>query len=143
MKKLLVLLSTVVVLPTFAFAVGAGDGLSGFLGTISGLFGNIYALLLTAAVLAFMYGLLMFIFKPGEGDKGKKHKDVMIWAIVAIFLMVSVWGIVRVLQNTFFTTGDVNSAVNLPTLPGVNSSSRTNTNTNMSKIEAAKVLIGL
>ncbi|MCK5589181.1 MAG: hypothetical protein KAI16_02625 [Candidatus Pacebacteria bacterium] len=114
MKKLLVLLSTVMILPTFVLAA---TDLSSFLGTISGLFGNIYALLLTAAVLAFMYGLLMFIFKPGEGDKGKKHKDVMIWAIVALFLMVSVWGIVRMLQNTFFTSGDVGTAVSLPPLP--------------------------
>jgi len=56
-----------------------------------------------AAFTAFMYGLFMYILDRvndktgGEGEK--KAKEFMLWSIVALFVMVSVWGIVRMFQS--------------------------------------------
>jgi hypothetical protein len=48
-----------------------------------------------AALLVFFFGLIGFI--RNGADENKKY---MIWGIVALFVMVSVWGLVRFLQNT-------------------------------------------
>jgi hypothetical protein len=49
----------------------------------------------TAAVVAFFFFVVKFIFKGGEeGEARKKALSGMGWSILAIFLMVSIWGII-------------------------------------------------
>lgn len=38
------------------------------------------------------------------GNEGKREEDIkmLIWGIVVLFVMVSVWGLVNILKNTFF-----------------------------------------
>ncbi|MDP3988656.1 MAG: hypothetical protein Q8P93_00240 [bacterium] len=58
-------------------------------------------LLLAAAVLFFLYGVASYV---GAGEKAEKRTEsiqFMGWGIVAIFVMVSVWGLVSVVQKTF------------------------------------------
>jgi len=42
----------------------------------------------------------------------------MIWSITALFLMVSVWGIINIVQSTFIDDGDLNIQ-HTPKLPGI------------------------
>lgn len=61
------------------------------------------ALLLIFALgfLLFVYGLVEFLWKiNGEGDtkEGKQH---MIWGIVGMLIMISVYGILDIIDNTF------------------------------------------
>jgi hypothetical protein len=61
-----------------------------------------------AILVVFSFGLLMFVFglveflytlsKGGNVDKGRDH---MLWGVVGMFIMVSVFGIIRLLSNTF------------------------------------------
>lgn len=66
------------------------------------------------ALLFFFWGLAKYILGgPGSDDKGA-GRNMMIWGIIALFVMVSVWGLVRVLSNTFgIGTGGS------PAIPGV------------------------
>ena len=70
--------------------------------------------------LLFTYGLVEFLWKiNGEGDtaEGKKH---MVWGIVGMLIMISVYGILDLIDNTFgldFSNPDV-SRMNNITLPG-------------------------
>jgi len=76
-------------------------------GLISGLTDNVVLKLTiffgAAAFTAFMYGLFMYILDRvndktgGEGEK--KAKEFMLWSMVALFVMVSVWGIVKMFQG--------------------------------------------
>ena len=63
----------------------------------------IIILLFVLAALLFFFGLAKFILNIGSGsDEGKKEgKQHMLWGIIGIFIMVSVYGILRVLTNTF------------------------------------------
>ncbi|MEK7499776.1 MAG: hypothetical protein AAB649_04185 [Patescibacteria group bacterium] len=57
-------------------------------------------LLFTAGFLVFVYGLVVFLWhlKDGTGhDEGVNH---MLWGIIGMFIMVSVWGIIALLVNT-------------------------------------------
>ena len=54
-----------------------------------------------AGFFLFVLGLVQFIMnldKGGEHEEGKKH---MLWGIVGMFIMASVYGIIALLDNTF------------------------------------------
>lgn len=54
---------------------------------------------ITIAVLFFFWGLIEYI-KGGPEDKDK-GKFYMIWAVIALFVMVSIFGIIGLIGNTF------------------------------------------
>jgi hypothetical protein len=64
----------------------------------------------------FLYGLVEFLWKlNGEGDtkEGKQH---MLWGIVGMLIMVSVYGIINVIDSTFnlnFSNPDVSRMNNI------------------------------
>jgi hypothetical protein len=63
-----------------------------------------------AALLFFFWGLAMFITRSGDPKAKDEAKSRMIWGIVALFVMVSVWGIVGFIQRNLglpVTTGSV------------------------------------
>lgn len=66
------------------------------------------------AVLTFFWGLVGYIFKAG-GKGGAKSKDIMIAGILGLFVMVSIWGLIRLLQNTLGVSGAV--PVTIPQVP--------------------------
>ena len=49
----------------------------------------------TIALLVFFYGLILYIREANDPEKAKEGKSIMIYGIIALFVMVSVWGIVR------------------------------------------------
>lgn len=53
------------------------------------------------ALLAFFWGLAKYIFAAGSEEAKEGGKRIMIWGIVALFVMASVWGIVEFMQNVF------------------------------------------
>ncbi len=60
-------------------------------------------LLVTLAIIAFFYGLVKYLFTKGQEGSSEALK-IMFWGVIAIFVMVSVWGIIRLLQNTLKVT---------------------------------------
>jgi hypothetical protein len=58
-------------------------------------------LVFAAGFFLFVWGLVQFLFHLDEGgkhDEGVKH---MMWGIVGMFVMVSVYGIIMLMNNTF------------------------------------------
>lgn len=53
------------------------------------------------ALLGFFWGLVKYIFAAGDGEKIDEGKSLMIWSVVALFVMVSVWGLVGFIGRTF------------------------------------------
>lgn len=60
-------------------------------------------LFITLAIVVFFYGLIRYLTKLGE-EGGKEGLSIMFWGVIAIFVMVSIWGIIRLLQNTLKVT---------------------------------------
>jgi succinate dehydrogenase/fumarate reductase cytochrome b subunit len=67
---------------------------------ISGLLKPLVPLLIGLAVVVFIYGVLILMFSEG-GEKKEEGKQYMLWGIIGIFVMVSVWGLVNILKGTF------------------------------------------
>lgn len=55
------------------------------------------------AILLFLYGLLKYIVSKDEA-KRKEAVSVITMGIVVIFVMVSVWGLVRIIASIFDTS---------------------------------------
>jgi hypothetical protein len=57
-------------------------------------------------LLAFFWGLAKFIINAGGDAKTHQEgRNLMVWGLVALFLMVSIWGIIRFLQGEFGFSG--------------------------------------
>ena len=57
------------------------------------------------ALLAFVWGLVKFITRAGGDEKGvTEGKKLMLWGIIALFVMISIWGILRFFYGSFSFT---------------------------------------
>ena len=66
-----------------------------FLNALQGLF-------ITFAIVVFFWGLIKYLMSAGEEKAA--GLQIMFYGVLAIFVMVSIWGIIRLLQNTFSVT---------------------------------------
>jgi hypothetical protein len=77
------------------------QGIQQLISSYSGVLAKVPAVLVGLALVFFLWGLAKFILVAGNEKKIAEGKNLMIWGIVAIFVMVSIWGIVNILQGTF------------------------------------------
>ncbi len=66
------------------------------------------------AVLVFFWGLMVYIFQAGTKGHNRGMK-IMVAGLLGLFVMVSIWGLIRLLQNTLGVSGAV--PVALPQVP--------------------------
>lgn len=57
--------------------------------------------LLGLGLLFVVYGVLRYISKGADEEKRKEARDFILWGILSLFIMLSVWGLVNILVNTF------------------------------------------
>lgn len=103
MRAQIVGFSTLSVATLLAPFVAAAATLFNTLGIFNSLVNGVMWLFIAAAVAVFFWGLVEYIFRIG-GEKGGEAKGgghLMLWGIIALFVMVSIWGIIRLLQQTF------------------------------------------
>lgn len=78
-----------------------GDGtiqsLIAVIGNVGGLLVSIFGVL---AFVVFFYGLAVFILNSGDEKKTEEGKNLMFWGTIALFVLVTIWGIIGLLQNT-------------------------------------------
>ena len=111
MKKI-VLISGLALVPGIAFAQASGF-------TIITDIGNLVSLLtpviVALALLFFFWGLAKYILAAGDETAQAAGKQIMIWGIIALFVIVAVWGLVQVLASTF----KVDTGTTSGTIPSV------------------------
>ena len=79
---------------------------------------RLVALIISFAVVVFIWGVFKFVSAAGDEEKRKEGKQFIIWGIIGIAVMVLVWGLVQLLYNVVATsTGGLDTAV-LPA-PGI------------------------
>ena len=87
------------------------NGASGVVGCIVGFFNTAIGLIIAAAVVYIVWGAFTMIRSEEKREEGKK---VVLYGIIGLFVMVSIWGFVNILTNTFGTK--TVSAPPIPTL---------------------------
>lgn len=88
--------------------------IDGFLGYLVYLGGRIMPLLILAALVFFLFGIFKLFFYKADGAKDAENRKFVLWGIIALFVMVSVWGLVNVLARTLNLDN-----VNIPPPPAV------------------------
>ena len=58
-------------------------------------------IIIALAVLVFMWGIFQFVRASDNEDQRKEGRAYMLYGIIGIFVMISLWGFVRILTNTF------------------------------------------
>ncbi|MBI4136183.1 MAG: hypothetical protein HY481_01365 [Candidatus Vogelbacteria bacterium] len=64
-------------------------------------FNPLVGLLLALALVYFLWGVFKYIQSAGDETKRKEGVSMMTYGIIALFVMVSVWGLVNLLSRTF------------------------------------------
>lgn len=95
--------------------VGGGGGLGNLFWIAMDIAHNLIILFFALAVVFFLYGILKYIASGDNEDSRKASKQVMIYGIIGLFVMVSFWGFVNILINTFQL--DTYPYVEVPYLP--------------------------
>ena len=77
----------------------SAQGLKGVLEVFSTLINAAIPVVLVLAVLYFFWGLANYILSAEE--KKEEGRTIMIYGTIALFIMVSIWGLIGLLQETF------------------------------------------
>ncbi len=109
MKRTFLFLS--LFLPLFAF--GATD-FRGFVLSIVDIINLLIELLAGFALLGFFWGIALYIQSAGDEKKLAQGKDIMIWGVVGLFVLVSIWGILAFLYGNLGFSETFKAGVYLP-----------------------------
>ncbi len=119
MKKIIIL-SIFSLLPTLAFAQGPTTiDVGGLVGTIQGLTVVVnYAIPLGIAIafISFIIGVIKYLYADGA-EARTKAKDHLIYGIVAITVILAIFGIARLLINLFGLNPAQLTGTELPSIP--------------------------
>lgn len=70
----------------------------------TGILTPVINLLFVLATVIFLWGVIQYVLgSQGDQKKLDQGKQVMIWGIIGMFVMVSAWGIVKILCQFFGT----------------------------------------
>lgn len=68
------------------------------------------------ALLVFFWGLVKYIVKADDEKAKESGRNIMVWGVIALFVMFSIFGLVRFLQGSFGINDSNNTAPDIPTL---------------------------
>jgi len=97
MNKIGLYVASFFLLPIIALA----QTLATELGIVVKIINALMPFIVGLAVLFFMWGVFQFIKSSGNEDELTEGRNRMIYGIIGIFVMVSVWGLVNLLDKTF------------------------------------------
>lgn len=116
--KRFIIPAALILTPALAFAQGELGNIERLLEAIGRLVGIATPIVVGIALLGFFWGLVSYIFAAGDEGKRGEARQYMIWGIVALFVMVAVWGLVRFVGEAVGVT-DQGGSVPVPTVQGV------------------------
>jgi len=76
--------------------LNTSNGFAGVVSSVLKIFDAAMPVLVALALVLFMVGVVKYIYSEGE----HKNRDLIMWSLIALFIMVSIWGILRVLLNS-------------------------------------------
>lgn len=118
MKKFSSMKGTLAVAATFAFPLvslaqsGGDEGVKKLIGMVGGIVQALIPIVIGLGVLVFLWGVLKYVLNSSDAGKAE-GRTFMLWGIIALFVMVSVWGLVNILRDSL----ELNP--NTPTAPAI------------------------
>lgn len=104
-------------LPFLALAQNDLGNISDLVDSLGGIVSALLPIVVGIALLAFFWGLATYIFNAGNEDAKDRGKRIMIGGIIALFVAVSIWGIVGFIGDALGI--DRNESAGVPTVEGL------------------------
>jgi len=103
MKKLLSLIA--VLAPSTALAqTNTITDVNGVTAKLSGIGNTVIYLLVALGVIFIIWNVVMYMIKAGDEGARKSAGMHVLWGIVGLAIILSIWGLVNILTGTFRTT---------------------------------------
>lgn len=113
-----VFVSIVLALPLISSAAMLGETSKLFRAALDIINDLLIPLAFSLALLFFFWGVAKYIYSEGTGkEEGKK---IMIWGVVALFVMSSIWGLVSFIRGELIGNNNPTNS-NIPTIGGSSS----------------------
>lgn len=96
MKKYILLSFGLVLVPLVSFAADAFSVLT----VVQAILNIVIPLLITIAVIYFIWGVIQYTISSDEEAK-KNARSKIIMGLIGLFVIITFWGLVRVISNTF------------------------------------------
>lgn len=90
--------------PVIAFAKSSPTDFKSLLGVAVDLISLTIPVLMSLAVLAFLVGVAKYILKGSSETERASGKKFIFWGIIGLFVMISIWSLVGILKDTFFSS---------------------------------------
>ena len=107
----------ILVVPTFVFAITVPGSTQGNVNTLFETIRDIVnaavPVLITLGVVFLIYGIISFMTAKDE-EKKKAGKNTMIYGIIGLFVIVSIWGIIALIQQSTGTSQQIVPTLSLP-----------------------------
>lgn len=113
MKKIII--GALLLSPSFVFAQEFSN-IERLVNSAGNIINTLIPIVAALALLYFFYGLAKFILNRKDNPEAKEEaQGIMVWGVVALFVMMSVWGLVRFIQNAF----DIDNQATSQTVPAI------------------------
>ncbi len=99
-----IMIRILLILITFAPSLALAQPVNNFEGLVAKIYGmlaSIVPLIVALTLVVFLWGIFQLVRSNSEDTRADAIK-VITFGVVALFVMVSVWGLVAILNNTFF-----------------------------------------
>lgn len=101
--------------PTTCATIGAANAsIQGFICKLNEILGALLPFLIALGVIYFVWGVISYVIADEEEAK-KKGRDRMIYGIIGLVVIISVWGLVRLIQRSFGLSQQQD--IQFPTVP--------------------------
>ncbi len=103
MKKIIALIA--IAIPSFvsAQALAPITNVNNLTTRLLGIGSTFTYVLVSLGVIYIVWNVVQYFIKPSSDDRKEAGKNIL-WGIVGLFIIVSIWGLVNILTNTFKTT---------------------------------------
>jgi hypothetical protein len=105
MKNKLTIITSSILAFTPAISFAAFTGTLELLKGLRGMINIVIPLLFGLALIYFFWGLIQFISNAGEQKTRDEGKTKMVWGVVALFVFVSIFGILNMMSGLFGFSG--------------------------------------
>ncbi len=83
-------------------AVAAAQGtIQGVLQTVDAILDTLIPILIVIATIVFIWGVIVYITAGSSEEKKNYGKYLIMYGLIGLFAIVAIWGVVKVLANTF------------------------------------------
>ncbi len=103
--------------PGLAFGAFSGTYFTDMVTTAKTVVAGLIPVMIGLTFIFFAWNMIQYI--RSESSDKEKYKSSLIWSVIAIVLVVSIWGIVNLLQSIF---GATDYTIKFPNIPGASGS---------------------